>query len=146
MKLIALLSLKAEYKQVTGQDWDPNKEAANVNQPTSTNQSTTANLIEDNLNDKIKQQGNKIRALKASKADKNQIKSEVDTLLSLKAQFKEATGQEWDPNNKATSSNASNSTDQLNLPEDELLHKIKEQGDKIRVLKASKADKNQIKK
>lgn len=44
------------------------------------------------LNQKIIDQGNKIRDLKAAKADKNAIKTEVDTLLALKGEFKKVFG------------------------------------------------------
>jgi hypothetical protein len=44
------------------------------------------------INLKIIDQGNKIRDLKSAKADKNAIKTEVDTLLALKGEFKKVYG------------------------------------------------------
>ena len=51
----------------------------------------------EELNDKIAAQGNKVRDLKAAKADKAAVKAEVDALLALKAEFKSAFGSEWKP-------------------------------------------------
>lgn len=51
----------------------------------------------EELNDKIIAQGNKVRDLKAAKADKNAVKAEVDNLLALKAEFKAAHGSDWKP-------------------------------------------------
>ena len=49
------------------------------------------------LSDKIAQQGTIVRDLKAQKADKSKIDAEVKTLLTLKSQYKELTGQDWKP-------------------------------------------------
>ena len=51
----------------------------------------------EELNEKIAAQGNKVRDLKAAKADKAAIKAAVDALLALKAEFKTAFGSEWKP-------------------------------------------------
>lgn len=45
----------------------------------------------------IKNQGDKVRSLKSSKADKNIIDQEVKILLSLKNDYKNAFGQDWKP-------------------------------------------------
>ena len=49
------------------------------------------------LRAQIKDQGDKVRSLKTSKAPKSQISLEVATLLAFKAQYKATTGQEWEP-------------------------------------------------
>ena len=49
------------------------------------------------LRAKIKDQGDKIRSLKTSKAPKSQISLEVAALLAFKAQYKATTDQEWEP-------------------------------------------------
>ena len=49
------------------------------------------------LYEKIAAQGNKVRDLKAAKADKAAVKVEVDALLALKGEFKKAFGSEWKP-------------------------------------------------
>lgn len=51
----------------------------------------------ESLDAQITEQGNKIRTLKSQKAGKDAIDAEVKSLLSLKAQFKEAAGKDWDP-------------------------------------------------
>lgn len=49
------------------------------------------------LSNQIAQQGATVRDLKSQKADKTKIDAEVKTLLTLKGQYKELTGQEWKP-------------------------------------------------
>lgn len=49
------------------------------------------------LSNQIAQQGNVVRDLKTQKADKAKIDAEVKTLLALKGQYKEKTGQDWKP-------------------------------------------------
>ena len=51
----------------------------------------------EELNDRIVAQGNKVRDLKAAKADKAAVKAEVDLLLALKTEFKAAHGADWKP-------------------------------------------------
>jgi bifunctional glutamyl/prolyl-tRNA synthetase len=49
------------------------------------------------LKAKIEEQGNKVRLLKESKAAKGEIDGAVKALLDLKAQYKEATGEDYAP-------------------------------------------------
>lgn len=49
------------------------------------------------LSNQIAQQGNAVRDLKSQKADKSKIDDAVKTLLALKGQYKELTGQDWKP-------------------------------------------------
>lgn len=63
----------------------------------------------DEINSKIAEQGDKIRKLKADKADKLTLKPEIDLLLSLKADYKSATGKDWKPG--AHSSDSKNDKD-----------------------------------
>ena len=46
----------------------------------------------------IAAQGDKVRQLKAAKADKASVKEQVDILLKLKAEYKSLTGSDWKPN------------------------------------------------
>lgn len=93
-----LLSLKAEYKAITGSDWSPN-----VNPPASLQvEKTDGNMGE--LNQKIVDQGNKVRSLKEQKADKAAVQAEVQTLLELKATYKKSTGNDWGPTATVTQS------------------------------------------
>ena len=57
----------------------------------------SAKKMADAVNDKIVAQGNKIREMKSGGADKAALKSEIDVLLALKAEFKGITGTEWKP-------------------------------------------------
>ncbi len=59
----SLLSLKADYKSTTGKDWKPGEHVPTAAQVTSTQNA-------DELNQKITEQGNKIRDLKSKKAGK----------------------------------------------------------------------------
>ena len=84
---------------------------------------------------RIKQQGDKIRALKAGKAAKDVLAPEVAALLNLKAEFKEATGVEWKPG--AAPATAA----ETEYPGAAINDKIRAQGDEVRKLKSEKADK-----
>lgn len=156
-----LLELKKQFKMVTNVDWKPDinisQFAANAAAPALA--PTPAPIAGDGnqaleLHNKIKTQGEKVRTLKASKADKDAIKAEVDVLLSLKKDFKNATNIDWKPDidvsqfagtvNAVTSSTATASA--IASAALDLHNKIKTQGDNVRALKASKAEKDVIKK
>lgn len=83
-----LLNLKSEYKQATGKDWTPGAVAA----PASPVKQAGSSADENTILQKIASQGEKVRDLKAKKAAKPQIDAEVQTLLSLKAEYKSLTG------------------------------------------------------
>lgn len=127
-----LLSLKSDYKNLTGQDWKP---IAVTNPPVAANDDTE-------LLNKIAQQGDKVRDLKMKKAEKSVIDGEVKVLLQLKADYKSLTGQDWKPGavpiNKPAGSQSST------IDETEILNKIAQQGDKVRDLKTKKAEKSVI--
>ncbi|GLV40122.1 Glutamyl-prolyl-tRNA synthetase [Carabus blaptoides fortunei] len=131
----ALLALKVEYKQLTGQDW-----TANATAPVPTTNTPSPALVQslgDDISAKVKAQGDKVRDLKAQKADKATVNAAVKTLLSLKVDYKEATGTDWTPNvAPAVVNNASPALD-----ETAVLEKIAAQGDKVRELKSQKAEK-----
>lgn len=84
----ALLALKADFKAQTGKDWTP--QPAGIAQP-------KAGGGGDDLNDRIAQQGNVVRDLKAKKAGKAQVEPEVAKLLALKAEYKTKHGKDWAP-------------------------------------------------
>ena len=91
----ALLALKAEFKAACGLDWKPG-----VQVPQDENAAPAG--AGDDLGAKIAAQGDKVRALKAAKAPADQVKAEVNALLTLKAEYKTATGQDWKPGAAAT--------------------------------------------
>ncbi|KAL1500993.1 hypothetical protein ABEB36_006400 [Hypothenemus hampei] len=130
-----LLSLKTEYKSLTGQDWKP---GTGVPVKTPTNQSKPDDILIE-----IARQGDKVRQLKTAKAGKSEIDSEVKLLLELKKDFKSLTGTEWKPGMKPEVS------PEVAQPVDgndrELLtQKVTEQGNIVRELKAKKANKEEV--
>ena len=143
-----LLFLKEEFKVATGSDWKPGATAATEPpkkgsasaqaQKLSANTASTGQVSD--LNEKIILQGEVVRNLKAQKADKLDVDAAVKTLLSLKAEFKAATGSDWKPGVSVAADapkKQASSTGQVS----DLNEKIILQGDTVRNLKAQKADK-----
>ena len=82
-----------------------------------------------------------MRQLKASKAEKEKIQAEVNTLLKLKLRYKEVKGEDWVPSTGAKEKETSppkKSVDE-SLKQD-LLDRISTQGNLVRKLKNEKAD------
>nr|XP_021402507.1 bifunctional glutamate/proline--tRNA ligase isoform X6 [Lonchura striata domestica] len=144
-----LLALKAEYKEKTGQDYKPgNPPVSGTAQ--SSKLGTSGTLDSKALYDKVAEQGEVVRKLKAEKASKDQIDEAVKLLLSLKADYKEKTGQEYKPGHPPAAQGAvpqiSNTVPSgPDTPEAKaLFSKVALQGDEVRKLKAEKADKEKI--
>ncbi|XP_068987174.1 bifunctional glutamate/proline--tRNA ligase [Bombus flavifrons] len=128
-----LLALKSDYKSVTGQDWKP----STIRTTDVTNKDKHS---VDKISESIQKQGDKVRQLKSSKAEKSVIDEEVKKLLALKSDYKSVTGQDWKPSTIPT-------TDVTNKDEnsaDKISESIQKQGDKVRQLKSSKAEKSVI--
>ena len=92
--------------------------------------------------------GDKVRDLKAAKADKAEIKAKVDELLALKAKYQEVTGKAYAPGSApapkaAKTEKAAPQTE--TGPGADVAAAIVAAGDKVRDLKAAKADKAEIK-
>lgn len=154
-----LLQLKKEFKEAANIDWTPNIDVIKFSSAPATSAPVSFSPASSNtapsdvgplaLHQKIVDQGNSVRQLKSSKADKSQVSSAVDILLQLKKQFKEATNIDWKPDidvsklggSAAAAPIASSNSGQF----DELNAKVKAQGDKVRQLKSGGADKTQIK-
>ncbi|KAM9824865.1 bifunctional glutamate/proline--tRNA ligase isoform X1 [Syngnathus typhle] len=83
-----LLALKAEYKQVTGEEYKPGKAPA----PVQNDSASAADIFE-----KVARQGELVRTLKAEKAPKDRVDEAVKSLLDLKSKYKTLTGQEYKP-------------------------------------------------
>lgn len=74
-------------------------------EPTYIKVSTESNIKPENeetskaekISEEIKKQGDKVRNLKSSKAEKSVIDQEVKVLLNLKSDYKNTTGQDWEP-------------------------------------------------
>ncbi|KRT82839.1 hypothetical protein AMK59_4242, partial [Oryctes borbonicus] len=153
-----LLGLKRDYKAVTDTEWKPgcippaapSKPVEAPTKPLSTESNQPSPTIKSNLNEsailqKITEQGDKVRDLKSKKADKAAVEAEVKLLLSLKADYKNITGKEWQPMIVATpiqeiEAPLSSSMTYANEI-DELVAKINDQGNIVRNLKANKAPK-----
>lgn len=144
----SLLALKSEFKMASGQEWKPS-----ATQPASSVApaiSATASTTESDLSDKVSKQGDLVRDLKTKKAPKVEIDAAVKSLLSLKAEFKEATGQDWKPSTTAATkpAPAAATTIQPSVTLSDEASKIDNaitaQGNLIRDLKAKKADKSEV--
>uniref|UniRef100_A0A8B9ZMX6 Bifunctional glutamate/proline--tRNA ligase n=1 Tax=Anas zonorhyncha TaxID=75864 RepID=A0A8B9ZMX6_9AVES len=146
-----LLALKAEYKEKTGQEYKPGSPPVSVNeQCVSSKLQTSGTLDSKALYDKVAEQGEVVRKLKAEKAPKDEIDEAVKLLLSLKADYKEKTGQDYKPGHPPAAQGAlpqASNTAQSgpDTPEAKaLFNKVALQGDEVRKLKAEKAEKEKI--
>uniref|UniRef100_A0A182IPC6 Bifunctional glutamate/proline--tRNA ligase n=1 Tax=Anopheles atroparvus TaxID=41427 RepID=A0A182IPC6_ANOAO len=147
-----LLNLKAQYKAATGSDWKPGAAVATqaattapLKQANSSSVGSGGSTV-DEINEKIAAQGDLVRDLKAKKAPKADIDAQVKALLDLKAQYKQASGgQEWKPGcvvKQVTAKPAA--TGGSVTGESDLLAQIAAQGEQVRTLKSSKADKASV--
>uniref|UniRef100_A0A8C0ET15 Bifunctional glutamate/proline--tRNA ligase n=1 Tax=Bubo bubo TaxID=30461 RepID=A0A8C0ET15_BUBBB len=142
-----LLALKAEYKEKTGQEYKPGNPPVSVAEQSSKLE-TSGTLDSKALYDKVAEQGEVVRKLKAEKAPKV-IGAAVEVLLSLKAEYKQETGQEYKPGNPPVvfvPPQSSVSTLLPPCPVDSkfLYNKVAEQGEVVRRLKSEKASKEKI--
>jgi len=136
-----LLALKADYKSATGSDWKPGASPAPAKpvQPASTGGNDA-----DGLSAAVAAQGDLVRKLKAEKAAKPDIDEAVKKLLSLKADFKAATGSDWKPGAAAAPAKPAQSAPAGGDAADGLSAAVATQGDLVRKLKAEKAAKPDI--
>ncbi|XP_075352566.1 bifunctional glutamate/proline--tRNA ligase isoform X3 [Mycteria americana] len=150
-----LLALKAEYKEKTGQEYKPGNPPVSVTEQ-STKLETSGTLDSKALYDKVAEQGEVVRKLKAEKAPKEQIDEAVKILLNLKAEYKQKTGQEYKPGNPPSappcipsttlpSSVCCSNLAPCSLVDGKALYdNVAEQGEVVRRLKAEKASKDEI--
>ncbi|XP_037342526.2 bifunctional glutamate/proline--tRNA ligase isoform X3 [Pungitius pungitius] len=154
-----LLALKAEYKQVTGQDYKPGaapvqKAPALVQKapalaqkaPAPVQNSPSSACDATGLYEKVSEQGELVRKLKGEKASKDQVDAAVKQLLALKTEYKQQTGQDYKPGLQAPGSQSSVSSTKSNTPApaEDLFSHITQQGERVRKLKSEKAPKDQI--
>uniref|UniRef100_A0A803YS12 Bifunctional glutamate/proline--tRNA ligase n=1 Tax=Meleagris gallopavo TaxID=9103 RepID=A0A803YS12_MELGA len=138
-----LLALKAEYKEKTGQEYKPG------NPPAASKHENSGTLDCKALYDKVAEQGEVVRKLKAEKAPKV-AGAAVEVLLSFKAEYKQRTGQEYKPGSPPLDSVPVQSSPVSTLPSScpidskSLYSKVAEQGEVVRKLKAEKASKEQV--
>uniref|UniRef100_A0A6I8NTB7 Bifunctional glutamate/proline--tRNA ligase n=1 Tax=Ornithorhynchus anatinus TaxID=9258 RepID=A0A6I8NTB7_ORNAN len=88
-----LLALKSEYKTKTGQEYKPGSPPSTV----QVQDAASKPLDSKSLYDKVAEQGEAVRKLKAEKASKDKIDAAVQELLQLKAQYKSLTGMDYKP-------------------------------------------------
>ncbi|XP_057254735.1 bifunctional glutamate/proline--tRNA ligase isoform X4 [Pezoporus wallicus] len=150
-----LLALKAEYKEKTGQEYKPGNPPVSVTEQSSKLESS-GTMDSKALYDKVAEQGEVVRKLKAEKAPKEQIDEAVKILLNLKAEYKQKTGQEYKPGNPPSappcvpsntfpSSVCCNNSESCSLVDGKALYdNVAEQGEVVRKLKAEKASKDEI--
>lgn len=105
---------------MSGSDWKPSQPAKKVEQKKPSLEETHSTLFQE-----IAAQGDKVRELKAKKADKSAVDAEVKILLDLKTEYKSLTGQDWKP--RAVVKIAEQGRNNLNIYRvaDSLLHTIK---------------------
>uniref|UniRef100_UPI003AAB287B bifunctional glutamate/proline--tRNA ligase isoform X1 n=1 Tax=Centroberyx gerrardi TaxID=166262 RepID=UPI003AAB287B len=94
-----LLALKAEFKQLTGQEYKPGMTPPTPasSAPTPATTTSSSSCSPSGLYERVAQQGEVVRKLKSEKAPKDQVDAAVKQLLALKAEYKQATGQEYKP-------------------------------------------------
>ncbi|PIO27781.1 hypothetical protein AB205_0183630, partial [Aquarana catesbeiana] len=151
----SLLTLKAEYKLQTGQEYKPGcppssqppcKTSAPEKSPGQADATSTDHA---SLYNRVAEQGEAVRKLKSEKAPKDKVDEVVKALLALKAEYKEKTGQEYKPGQPPTNATVKTS---VNVQEkssspseaDELYNKVSRQGDEVRKLKSEKAPKETV--
>nr|XP_009667310.1 PREDICTED: bifunctional glutamate/proline--tRNA ligase isoform X4 [Struthio camelus australis] len=146
-----LLALKAEYKEKTGQDYKPGNPPASVTeQSVSSKPEISGTLDSKALYDKVAEQGEVVRKLKAEKAPKEEVDEAVKLLLSLKADYKEKTGQDYKPGHPPVAQAVLPQTSVIepsgpDTPEAKaLFNKVALQGEEVRRLKSEKAEKDKI--
>ncbi|XP_054900914.1 bifunctional glutamate/proline--tRNA ligase isoform X2 [Poeciliopsis prolifica] len=151
-----LLSMKAQFKQQTGVDYKPG-----MAPPTSAPATPAASVPTAPASEatscpytRVSQQGELVRKLKAEKAPKDKIDAAVKQLLTLKEEYKRATGQDYKPGAGSTPSPAPGPAQKTAAPTQNsispaaagagLYGKVAEQGELVRKLKAEKAPKDQV--
>ncbi|XP_068922106.1 bifunctional glutamate/proline--tRNA ligase isoform X1 [Petaurus breviceps papuanus] len=152
-----LLTLKSEYKQKTGQEYKPG--GLPLTSPLSTSSPLThsvpyntclSSVDSKAFYNKVAEQGEVVRRLKSEKAPKDKVDEAVKVLLSLKAEYKEKTGQEYKPSQPPFHSSVSSPAKIIEIsgpdtPEARaLFDRVAAQGDEVRKLKAEKVIKDKV--
>uniref|UniRef100_A0A3P9MIJ5 Bifunctional glutamate/proline--tRNA ligase n=2 Tax=Oryzias latipes TaxID=8090 RepID=A0A3P9MIJ5_ORYLA len=145
-----LLALKADYKQITGQEYKPGAAPAQKTAPAPVQNTPSPVSAPSSLYEKVSEQGEVVRKLKSEKAPKDQIDAAVKQLLALKAEYKQQTGQDYKPGSQPpaspaqTQSSPAQTQSSPSPPAQELFSQVAQQGELVRKLKAEKAPKDQV--
>ncbi|XP_068175234.1 bifunctional glutamate/proline--tRNA ligase isoform X3 [Antennarius striatus] len=142
-----LLSLKAQFKKLTGTDYKPGMTPPTSDPAPPTEPTGPASCPHA----RVAQQGELVKKLKAEQAPKDQIDAAVKQLLALKTEYKQITGQEYKPAT-APVQKAPAPVEKAPAPvqnsaapsESSLFEKVSTQGELVRKLKAEKAPKDQV--
>ncbi|XP_027136959.1 bifunctional glutamate/proline--tRNA ligase isoform X3 [Larimichthys crocea] len=137
-----LLSLKAQFKQQTGIDYKPGMAPPTSAPAPATTQTDSTSCPHA----RVSQQGEVVRKLKAEGAPKDQVDAAVKQLLALKAEYKQATGQEYKPG-AAPVQKAPAPVQNSPSPAPAatgLYERVAQQGEMVRKLKTEKAPKDQV--
>ncbi|XP_056268340.1 bifunctional glutamate/proline--tRNA ligase isoform X2 [Pseudoliparis swirei] len=159
-----LLALKAEFKKLTGQDYKsgmaPSAPASSSAPAPAASSSCSSSCSSSGLYERVSEQGENVRKLKSEKAPKDQVDAAVKQLLALKAEYKQATGQDYKPG-AAPVQKAQAPVQKVQAPVQKvqapvqnspsaapaasgLYEKLSEQGEVVRKLKVEKASKDQM--
>ncbi|XP_076817359.1 bifunctional glutamate/proline--tRNA ligase-like [Clavelina lepadiformis] len=97
-----LLQLKADYKKASGKDYKSPSAGASASKNSNNNKKGDDKPMSDSaqpkdLYEKVTAQGDTVRKLKSEKASKEEVDAAVKVLLSLKAEYKQATGTDYKP-------------------------------------------------
>ncbi|XP_046886457.1 bifunctional glutamate/proline--tRNA ligase isoform X3 [Hypomesus transpacificus] len=144
-----LLALKAEFKQLTGQEYKPGMAPpATSSTPVPAPVQAPPVSGSTDLYERVTQQGDLVRKLKTEKAPKDQVEAAVKQLLALKAEYKQQTGHDYKPGLQAPAAPAEASpTQSAQGPSPqckELFSQVSQQGELVRKLKSEKAPKDQV--
>uniref|UniRef100_A0A158Q904 glutamate--tRNA ligase n=1 Tax=Elaeophora elaphi TaxID=1147741 RepID=A0A158Q904_9BILA len=136
-----LLDLKKRYKESTGSEYKPKSAVSSQEQ----RQLTMERRSIDELYKQIEEQGNIVRALKASNPKSEEAKAAVAKLLDMKQKYMEIAGKEYKPGTVAvTSSNNKVESDNTKCKET-FAKEIAQQGDLVRSLKAEDSKSREVK-
>uniref|UniRef100_A0A8C5EEK7 Bifunctional glutamate/proline--tRNA ligase n=1 Tax=Gouania willdenowi TaxID=441366 RepID=A0A8C5EEK7_GOUWI len=138
-----LLTLKAEFKKLTGQDYKPGLVTPTTPAPPLITSTMAPSVSTSALYELVAEQGELVRKLKSEKAPK--VDAAVKQLLALKADYKKQTGQEYKPGVQTPASPAQTQSQSSSSPQaQELFSQVSQQGELVRKLKTEKAPKDQV--
>ncbi|MEQ2247705.1 Bifunctional glutamate/proline--tRNA ligase [Ilyodon furcidens] len=144
-----LLALKAEFKKITGEDYKPGMgtPSSSAAATATSSSSSSSSSSPPGLYERVALQGEVVRKLKSEKAPKDRIDAAVKQLLTLKEEYKQATGQDYKPGAapaQKTTTPYQNSASPVSAATSTLYEMVAEQGEVVRKLKAEKAPKDQV--
>lgn len=96
-KVKVLIASKTKFKEIAGRDWTPSDVPSTAAPPQSAAVSSNSGDDAAKLDQQVRDQGDRIRELKAAKKSKEELQPEIDKLISLKADYKKQTGNDWQP-------------------------------------------------